>query len=641
MPMLFHFFACNKEGLKSDPSIPAQKPRAALIESMPLVHPLELLDSATYYDVTSEYYQNEYNRMSLRRPLLEIPFSSGQGTYNFTEYKFTINSEQPEPVYAMMTGYLFHLNPGDTYSYVFTEAGSFVADEEMLVLEAAPQTMNRYIFPKDVPVLRACIVRNLSFDRALLIEEINENYSEGYIKNRGYEGPDALFNDWLVNSTIPLLVKGGSQIGLTKSDILTSPSPQRLSLFFEIGGWGNNEENAKTYFFYRSRFLELEGHPMIAVIRELSVIAGYVDYVGFRDNPYEGRDKSKLIEDAQSGSDYDPIAIDPEQHPVTIIIQKKIPDSITVPSSIHLPDNYGSTRIRVCNPLNVPVQITGYDPNEVTIIPTNFSSHDQIITFQSTQNSPVSPNNKINITFNYLDSSTGELRLILPITLVFYEFQMIPIKFHKLSDSLRTVSITYDQLEKIIDEANLLLGRQTNVYLYPIEENDIILHNLDFNQEDLGEVLEQDIVFNYGLDKIYTKLNEFSTENNCHHIFTWETVTTDNTGYTWKSSLNPINRFLVTLQVIKDLDLTDSKVLQDCAQTLIHELGHWLSGTYISLADFILCASGAEHFRHDDCASGDHGLFANLMNPGSDSDSIKLTLDQAEVYVQYALQVEE
>lgn len=653
--ILLHFFGCVD--LKSDPNVPLEEPEVALIHRMPLVLPLESINSDTYYNDSSAYYLNEYNRMALRRPLPEIQLSSGQGTYYFTEYAFTINSEEPQPVYAMTTGHLFHLHPGDLYAYAFTEAGSFIADEEMLVLVAVsdvPKYCSKYYYPKDVPVIRACIMRNISLSRDSLIDEIGANYTEEYFKLRGYQFNDPerwkeeYYEDWFLKySTEPILVKGGSKIALTKPDQPSSSSPQRLSLFFEVGGWGNNEENARKFFFYRCRREKLEGHPMIALTTELPVDAGYVDYIHPAKDPYAGRGKDDLIEAAESGSDYDPIALDPEQDPTALVVQKRIPDNVTVPRWIHLPDNYGTTRIRVRNPRNLPIQITGYDPGEVTISPSSFSADNQIVTFEATQNSPSSPDNKIEIALNYLDPSTGESRTILPLTLVFYEFQMIPIKFHKLSDSVRSALITVDQLEQILDHANHILGRQTNVYIYPVEDEDgVILHDLIFN-EDLGAPLEGGTAFNYGLDKIYQRLDQESTGDNCHHVFTWLAKSSDGNlitgGLSWKSSWNPLNYFIATLQAteIRLKDPIESYALQECAQILIHELGHWFTTRYISSISDFLCTSGTEHFEHSDCPGGDHGLYANMMAKFGSATNIKITLNQAEVYIQYAPQVKE
>lgn len=309
-----------------------------------------------------------------------------------------------------------------------------------------------------------------------------------------------------------------------------------------------------------------------------------------------------------------------------------------MPPSIHLPVSHGTTKIRVRNPRNLPVQITGYDPSEVTISPTSFSADNQIVTFEATENSPSSPNNKIEIALSTLDPTTGASRTILPLTLVFYEFQMIPIKFHKLSDSVLSASITVTQFQQILDEANHILGRQTNVYIYAIEEDGVILHDLIFT-EDLGSPLEQ------GLDKIYQRLDQESTGDNCNQVFTWSAKdklgNLVNAGRTWKSSLNPANYFVATLQVIENKDLTNATDLKECAQTLVHELGHWFTTRYISSFSDFLCTSGTEHFEHNDCPTGDHRLYGNIMAKFGSASNLKITLSQAEVYVKYAPQVEE
>ena len=310
---------------------------------------------------------------------------------------------------------------------------------------------------------------------------------------------------------------------------------------------------------------------------------------------------------------------------------------MTVPDSIQLPADQGVTRVRVRNPLALPIQIAGFDPSEVTISPSSFSIDDQLVTFEATPNSP----SRIDIALSYFDPSAGVSKIILPLTLVLYDFRLLPIKFHKLVDIARQAQIIPDQLKQIIEKANHILGRQTNVFIYPIEEDDTILHELVFN-EDLGEVLEQGVAFNYGLDKIYQRLEQTSTANNCHHVFTWAAINPEGdkvAGHTWKSSVIPSDRFILSLQVVEGRDLTNSDDLDSCAQTLVHELGHWFILTYIGVADVVLCTSGTEHFEHGRCPDGDHRLFANLMGAGS--DDFMITLNQAEVYVGYAPQVEE
>jgi hypothetical protein len=638
MSLPLHLFAC-KDGLNSDPNIPADEPEPPVeIERMPLVLPIESPVSDTYYNESSTHYQSEYNKMALRRPLPEIPLSSGQGIYKFTEYAFTINSEEAQPVYAMMTGYLFHLRPGDLYGYAFTEAGSFIADIEMLVLEAiAGEADSRrdVYYAASIPVLNACIMRNISVMRETLIEEIGENYPVNYITYKGYESPEAWYEDWLTDPTMRILVKGGSQIGLTKQDQTSSSSPQRLSLFFEIGGWANNEAAARNFFSYRGRQEKLEGHPMTALITELPVQAGYIDYIHPSKEPFAGHSKKDLISAEESGADYDAIAVDPEQHPAVLIIQKSVPQNVTVPSSVHLPLTHGTTKILVRNPLNLPIQITGYDPSQVSISPSSFSTDNVLVEFRATVNSPVRPNNKLDIALSYLDPVSNQSRAILPLTLVFYEFQMIPIKFHKLSDSVQSAQITAPQLEQILEQANHLLGRQTNVYINPVKDEDgVILHDLIFTEE-LENPLERGDLFNYGLDKIYQRLDEGSTGDNCHHVFAWLMKIDDkliNGGYTWKSSDNPANFFIATAQATGDL--SDSYYLQRSAITLIHELGHWFVNRYIST---FFCTSGAEHFEHSDCPGGDHQLYENMMTKMG--AGLMITINQAEVYVEYSPQL--
>ena len=78
-----------------------------------------------------------------------------------------------------------------------------------------------------------------------LIREIEENATQDYFKQlytqvtgQQFDGStpwmEAYYDLFLNNPTVPILVKGRSHIGFTKPAQPSSPSPQRLSLFFKV-----------------------------------------------------------------------------------------------------------------------------------------------------------------------------------------------------------------------------------------------------------------------------------------------------------------------------------------------------------------------------------------------------------------------
>ncbi len=610
-------------------------------DTMPMVEPDSTANSNNYYSVTSAYYKSKLEQMQLT----VVPRLFGSDT--FTEYRFTVSTDQPQTVYALTSGYLYYLRRGQSYPYLL---GSAVPDEDIIVLEPLPSSRSywRSFHPEFAPFLTKAVYLNLDLDQASLKTQIETFHDVNFfddlhksVTGHTYTGSkswtDAYYDDlFLEYPEATIIVQGGAVLGTTRADTSNVTAPQRLSLFFDLDGWAENEEAVKTFFTYRTRLPDHEGHPMISLLTGFPVEATYVDYVFLEGSPFSGRYKLQLQQLPFPFSEtppYHSIAIDPDQHPAALVIQK-LPSSDV--NGTALPVDYGITGLRLLKPLPTPLTVAGFDSAHVLVEQMSLSDTEELISFQAT---PMSPDELI-VTVTTLDPDTGASIDIMRLNLVFLEFKQIPIRFHQLSDNFRTANINDAQLRQVVEIANYILGRQANVYIAPVEENGVVLHPLPF-EDDLGEVLEAGTVWSYGLDKVHKHITDTPEYGDCNFVFSWELReegTLLGESFHPKPDLGQLWR--VNFVNVAAVDPSYEGDLFSVAETVVHELGHWISLSFIGDARDFFCTGGAEHFAHDTCTNGDHRLCGNLMAPGKSPNRGRLiSVEQARIYNRYADQV--
>lgn len=614
------------------------------LDTMPLVEPN--WDFADYYHDTSTYYKDNLSLMGLVRPLPNVSLNG----VDFTEYRFTINKAEPQDIYALSSGYLYFVPRGQRSHLL----GDVVADEDMLVLEPlrASKVIWRWYHPEFSPIIERVVYRNFNLDSDSLKEQIKSFHSEAFFRDlyrqvtgTEYSGPpewfEAYWDLFLGPAEVAMLVQGTAVLGRTSPVIADSGVLQQLNMFFNVNGWSDNEESVKDFFRYRNRLPGLEGHPMIALLTGMPVEAGYVDYIAPLDlkQPWKGRLKdylNRLPEPFNETPPYHTIAIDPDPDPAAIVIQKPPSSDLEISE---LPADHGITGLLVHKSSPLPIIVGDFNPNEVIVDQISLSDTEELVTFQATPASPES----LPITVTTLDQDTGASIQIMEFQLAFFEFKKLPIRFHQLSDQFsggtRTVNILPSDLPEVIRIANYILGRQANVYLSVIaNDQNVTLEPLHFN-EDLGFPLD------VNGDSVTTICNQIwatPSTADCHVIFTWDLVKAGGPlrGQTIRPPSPALKPIILLTVHFPPLTMPPTKQdFTDVGFVLVHELGHWISMRFLERTR--ICAGDDKHFDHDACSSGHTTLYLNLMAAGESANSGKqISLEQAKIYNLYASQVQ-
>lgn len=624
-----------------DLSSPALLPESdiPILDVMPLVEPNWFF--ADYYQDTSTHYKNELNLLNLVRSDPDVHLDG----VDFTEYLFTVEATDPRDVYALTSGRLYFVQKGRKSP----QLGNVTADEDMLILEPLPVSVDnwRKYHPEKSPVLERVVYRNITLDVASLKTQIAQYRSEDYLKvlflqlkETEYIAPpgwvDAYWDLFLNFPEVALLVQGGIKLATTNLD--PTGGTQLLKMLININGWSANEEFVKTFFRHHNRLPSLEGHPMLALLTEMPVEAGYIDYMEPLDlqKPALGRPKdflAKLPEPFMDTPRYHAIALNPNLEESTLVVQKAPPPSLIIPE---IPADHGITGLLIHKPLPLPIALENFNANDVVVNQTSLSVTEELFTFQATPTSP----EELPLGISTIDPVTGASVDLIKIALKFLPFKKLPIQFHQLTDTFldgtRLANINSSELSEVIKIANYILGRQTNVYISPlVDAQNLALSPLHFD-DDLGMELN---VNSSIVDSIFYRIWDAPSDVDCHVIFTWNLVRKGDPqkkdgplrGYCRASPLLGSNP--VILVSVPFTQFGQPKDLVDIGFVLVHELGHWITLNFIDE----VCARGSEHFAHDDCSNGDTRLYLNVMAEGESANSGKLiSAEQAKIYNMYS-----
>lgn len=646
--ILLHLFDCGEEGVQQvplpDPS--SQKMSVSntwLKDAMPMVAGLDLASysGSDYQGDLIAHYENASNLTTANVGSDEVrKLADGSAQLRFGEFVFTHSSSAPEPVYALSSSYLYYLDNGRSDQELMGGAETR-ADEKVLILKPLPTHVKAWkkVQPGNQKLMDELVHLNVEpVSDAELRDLIRRSNTQDYF-HKVYKAKKSVeFNgttDWdeeylklfKENTDVPICVRGGVQIGSTRENSPTDPI-QRLSMYFSVGGSWTDQDAVTTFFRYHQRNFGMEGHPLISQLIGHSVRSGTVDLI----TPLTAagaRTKDNLINEffllaTLAAPGHHPLAIDIDSHPHRLVIPIPPDPSINIPNLILRPDHF-LVRLRVSNPLQVQVNIGGFAPEEVSISPTSFTASQQIVEISATPNSPEQKS---------IEISTADGTVVHQLDLHFLTFYAVPVKFYKLNDSNNNhiTLMTDTKLRDVLSYANEILGRQTNVYLYPVEENGLILHDFNFGY-DLGNPIREGGMGFTGVEDLYDEFAFSRQSENLHVIFVWDTDQKGENGITYRPSGWGYPD--IAMIMIDTHPTPGNKAdVPAIAQILVHEIGHWIANVFVLWrkdGDQEDCTGGYEHFAHDGCKGGNWSIPGNLMAP-TGNENILITLEQAALY---------
>ena len=668
---LLQLFTCTSvtQSFDFDPSATEWTPEVGyIIDAMPLVAPLTQAEATTLYP-NDNFQEACMKHFEAQAPLVDFVEGNIQQRtvatqpstqIDFREYFITHNSATSQPVYALTTGFLFYLTAGQSLPSLL--GGTQVrAGETLLVLLPIQTIWDRWkeSHPGNRPLLDQCAYLNIdlvsdlgSSDTDPCLKNLikssttREYYNKVYDEYTGDDLPadenweDIYIQLFKTHPEIPIVVQGGKQIGWTKT-YNGSASPQHLMMFFSFeGAWNSlTDETVKPFFRYFKRRPGLAGHPLIAKLLQQSVRAGTVDVI----KPYSEQGlRSKLWLNSEfarmesSGSrTHHPLAIDPDQHPHRVIVPCK-PDP--VPENPTFRDDHWVTLLNINNPLEVTIEIQGSIPG-LTITPRDFQAKNQIVEIKLDGILPDPIETTIQIVVKESTGNSTAFDLILR----FLNFYAIPVRFYKLANMTYNVNIDEAKLSLVIAYANEILGRQANVYIYPIpvDENvvtPILLHPLAYIAGDLGDPILFPNLGGHGAEEVWSQMASLSVLENIKVVFIWDLkvpLGDDPVGSTLSHPFEDERWKVIMIEtkVKGGFDATYSYL----AKILVHELGHWFAESFIVWKNnFPECSNGHEDFDHGQC-SGDWQMTGNIMTP--ERENLLITTDQADIYNKYAHEV--
>ena len=677
-PIVLELFGCREPGMEKPPDEPPPEPPPPTFlgepgnwmdsNAMPLV---SVSERETFSDRIQRFRGEENNVGFQQGSTHTRSLANSPETITFTEYSVTHSSSQKVDVYALTSGYLHLLNGNKSYSEILGGAVPN-AGEEILVLKSLPSILNSWptVQPGEGALLKETAYFNLEIDFAALLEQIPKSTTDKFHKSmyRRKTGSDwsGAPDDWpaayldlfLQFADVPIIVQGGAKIGFTTAN---TPSGQRLSMDLRMGDrWTLHEEDVKAFFKHHQRNYGLAGHPLIAKLIGRSVPETAVDIIPVEYDVQAGypavRRKHKLGQDFASFAtvvdpEYDPLALDLDQAPYPHLVVQK-PPTVAVPPYLvsFLSQQTWSTKLKISNPTAQTITIDGFVPTEMSITPlTNSTALEPIFEISVLELPP----NNVGLDSRFININVnGTVAQVLNVT--FMDFHTVPIRFHKLIDKdpatgnvLHQADMDSAKLEEVLAYANQILGRQTNVYLYPVAEGETILHDFVFDF-DLGDPIRKGSANTKGTQDIYQACLPTPFEA-IKVIFVWDQEVGESVGVTIFPDSNSWGMILVDTSVypaIRSLGATPRSVPQ-MAKTLVHELGHWFAVTFESVkGGFPPCTHGQDHFDHftrtqgienAGCDGGDWSFYGNVMQGGE--TPIFITFEQAIVYYSNASSV--
>ena len=650
-----------------EPSIDEVNPQSSFYnDAMPLVpkYNTAIYEAGTmervYRSAAIDYYE-QVSPIGLTIATMDLPLDVPEPVMNvhFTAFSFSPGDVLPQEVYALTSGYLHYLPSEKSHPDLI---GGAVADETMLILKPLIGTKDKKwntSHPGTKPVLEQCVYRNvnlLSDEKLLELVALTtpDAYSKLQYKEKfgsDIENVDNWPEEYLTlfkeNPEIPLIVKGGEKIATTKENSTTDLT-QRLTLFFKMGAigetsekWTDHDDDVKTFFKYFQR-RDLAGHPMIASLLNLSVKSGTIDLIPLNHSTNWSRDKANLITDFINevdiappiigGFSYHPLALDLDQDPPQLVVPREVSKPVW---------------LKISNPLGLQITIIERIPTELTISPTTFSGHDQVVDIVIPQNLP--PEDVEHIAQPEFDLITEDGALVQTVILTLLDPQPIPVRFFNLLDNNLQTATNMDEtkLVEVIAYANRILGQQANVFINPVVIENKTLHDLQFNGN-LGNPIKESWPGFSGAEDIHDQLAAVSQTENLNVVFVWDSNVKNDVGITYRGPkdvglLHKRDYFMVMIDT--ESDGTYDASAKDTAEVLVHEIGHWFSSTFIFLPiesilfDEDACTGSLQHFNHDDCPDGHWSLYNNLMAPYKGEDKLFITIDQAKVYNTYAPEV--
>ena len=677
-PISLELFGCHGPGLEKSPDEPPPEvPPPAFSDELGSwmdsnAMPLVSVSETERFSARIQRFSGEENNVSFQQGNTHTrTLANSTETITFTEYSVNHSSSTKVDVYALTSGYLHLVNGSKSYSEIL---GGTVpnAGEEILVLKSLPTILSSWpiVQPGEGALLKETAYFNLEIDFAALLEQIPKSTTDKFHKSMyrrkmgsDWSGspdqwPAAYLDLFSQFADVPIVVQGGAKIGFTTAN---TPSGQRLSMDFRMGDrWTLHEEDVKEFFKHHQRNYGLAGHPLIAKLIGRSVRETAVDIIPVENDVQAGyaavRLKSKLQQDFVSlatvvDAEYDPLALDLDQSPYPHLVVQKPPTASVPPYLVpFLTQQTFSTKLKISNPTAQTITIDGFVPTEITITPLTSSTALEPIFEISVLELP--PNN-IGLDTRFININVnGTVAQVLNVT--FMDFHTVPIRFHKLIDKdpvtgnvLHQADMDSSKLDEVLAYANQILGRQTNVYLYPVAEGETILHDFVFDFS-LGDPIRTGSANTKGAFDIYQACLPTPLES-IKVIFVWDQEVGESVGVTFSPDSNSWRMIMVDTSVypaIRSLGPTPRTVPQ-MAKTLVHELGHWFAGTFESLkGGFPPCTHGQDHFDHftrtlgienAGCDGGAWTFYLNLMQSGE--ASIFITFEQAIVYYDNASSV--
>jgi hypothetical protein len=434
------------------------------------------------------------------------------GTISFDKYSISLKTPAEEAVYPITSCYLHWLHSGKSHPTLLDGAVT-QPDENILIMKPLSTALWGWWHPGKMPALKECAYLNVELNeekmKLLIQRSATQKYHQRLYKQiKGIDIADKpdWYNDYFElfrdNPEVPIVINPTETIGkITGADI---------SLYFKMGDrWAGHMDDVETFFRYYQRYDFLIGHPLICMIlARLSVRSNTVDIIR-RINDKNGvplwlRSKATLVQDfwqlaTSIDPEYHPLAINTEEHPHRVVVPRRPAGGALPIQNLVTRDHHFLTRLKISNPLSLPVTIEDFNENHVVISNTNFSTEEQIIELSAVANLPS------DVTETSMKILTdGDLIHILNLT--FFEFRTISVKFHKLTDydeqgnPIHQADMDEARLRELLLYANEIIGRQTNTYIVPVPTAEGgILHELGFNgnigdtigEQKAGEVTKQ------------------------------------------------------------------------------------------------------------------------------------------------------
>jgi hypothetical protein len=289
--------------------------------------------------------------------------------------------------------------------------------------------------------------------------------------------------------------------------------------------------------------------------------------------------------------------------------------------------------LRIINPCGLALRTEGNIPFEVLVIPVSEDVHEQIFEISISGDLPET------ITEAVLKIIATDLSGVaydtMEIKLLFRVFLDLPVRFYNLVNLNYITLMDEPKLNQVIAYANEILGRQTNVYIYPVGAQGSLVEPFEYTDGDLGDPITN---YDYlpgldGAEDIWQQMAATSEQTKPKVLFVWNQECGESLGAAFRPGGLGLSweMIMIDTQAEGHYDASAAYI----AKILVHELGHWLATTFlIFIGGHAHCTYGDEHFRHGECTIGDWKLPGNLMDAAR--DNLKISANQASVYMDYS-----